>query len=95
MLYIRTHSCAYGMLVHQDTVSTSGMSVDQDPVGTCDGIGLSDGETMECLRSYLRWFGRITKEMRPAHQTDVLTHALVYYGIKTKCKLGKFNRLIC
>jgi len=32
----------------------------------CEGIGLSDGEVMERLWSYLRRFGRMTKEMRPA-----------------------------
>lgn len=45
---------------------------------------------MERLWSYLRRFGRMTKEMRPAHRIDVLTHALVYYGIKKKRKLGKY-----
>lgn len=30
----------------------------------------------------------MTKEMRPSHRADVLAHALVYYGIKTKEKLG-------
>ena len=54
----------------------------------CEGIGLSDGETMERLWSYLRRFGRMTKEMRPTHRIDVLTSALVFYGIKTKEKLG-------
>lgn len=54
----------------------------------CEGIGLSDGETMERLWSYLRRFGQMTKEMRPSHRADVLAHALVYYGIKTKEKLG-------
>ena len=54
----------------------------------CEGIGLSDGETMERLWSYLRRFGKMTKEMRPAHRTDVLAHALAYYGMKTKAKLG-------
>ena len=51
----------------------------------CEGIGLSDGETMERLWSYLR-FGKMTKEMRPSHRTDVLAHVLVY--LKTKAKLG-------
>lgn len=54
----------------------------------CDGVGLSDGEVMERLWSYLRRFSRMTKEMRPAHRTDVLCHALIYYGYKTKQKLG-------
>lgn len=51
-------------------------------------IGLSDGEVMERLWSYLRRFSRMTKEMRPAHRIDVLTQALWYYGLKTKRKLG-------
>lgn len=57
----------------------------------CDGVGLSDGEVMERMWSYLRRFGRMTKEMRPAHRKDVLVHALVYYGILKKKRLG--NRL--
>ena len=53
----------------------------------CDGIELSDGEGMECLWSYLKRFGRMTKEMRPAHRVNVLSHALVYYGLRKKEKL--------
>lgn len=49
---------------------------------------MSDGEVMERLWSYLRRFSRMTKEMRPAHRTDILCHALLYYGSKTKPKLG-------
>ena len=48
----------------------------------CDGLGLSDGEVMERMWSYLRRFSRMTKEMRPAHRVDVLSHALLYYGFK-------------
>ena len=55
----------------------------------CSGVGLSDGETMERLWSYLRRFSRMTKEMRPSHRIDVLAHVLVYYGTMTKRKLGK------
>ena len=44
---------------------------------------------MERLWSYLRRFSRMTKEMRPSHRTDILTSALVYYGIQTKEKLRK------
>ena len=33
----------------------------------------------------------MTKEMRPAHRIDVLAHALVYYGMKTKDKLRMSN----
>ena len=53
----------------------------------CEGVGMSDGEVMERLWSYLRCFSKMTKEMRPAHRIDVLTHALVYYGIKKKKNL--------
>ena len=60
----------------------------------CEGIGLSDGETMERLWSYLRRFVKMTKEIRPSHRTDVLTHALIYYGMTTKSKLGTYMDLI-
>lgn len=51
----------------------------------CEGIGLSDGEVMERMWSYLRRFSRMTK----AHRVDILSHALLYYGTKTKQKLRK------
>ena len=60
----------------------------------CQGIGLSDGETMERLWSYLRRFNRMTKEMRPSHRIDILSSALAYYGIKTKNKLGENFKII-
>ena len=31
------------------------------------GYGLSDGEVVECLWSYLRRFAAMTKEMHPSH----------------------------
>lgn len=49
---------------------------------------MSDGEVMERLWSYLRRFNRMTKEMRPSHHIDVLAHALVYYGIRKKERMG-------
>lgn len=55
---------------------------------------MSDGETMERLWSFLRRFGRMTKEMRPSHRIDVLSSALVYYGIQTKDKLGNSRQLV-
>ena len=57
----------------------------------CPGIGMSDGEVLERLWSFLRRFGKMTKEMRPAHRVDVITHALLHYGYKTKKKLGMFK----
>ncbi len=61
----------------------------------CHGIGLSDGEGIERLWSYLRRFSAMTKEMRPAHRKDILAHALVYYGIQKKQKLGELLVCIC
>lgn len=46
----------------------------------CRGIGLSDGEVMEHLWSYLTRFNRMTKEMRPAHRTEILAHALILWN---------------
>ena len=53
------------------------------------GIGLTDGEGMERLWSYLGKFSSITKEMTPENRIDLLTDALIYYGQKKKQKLGK------
>ena len=53
------------------------------------GVGLSDGEVMERMWSFLRRFSRMTKEMRPSHRIDVLTHALLYYASQKTDKLGK------
>ena len=53
----------------------------------CEGIGLSDGETMERFWSYLRRFSKMTKEMRPSHRIDVSSSAILYYGIQTKEKM--------
>ena len=54
----------------------------------CEGIWLSDGEGMERLWSYLRRFGRMTKEKHQAHRVDVLSGGLEYYAIQRKFKLG-------
>ena len=54
-------------------------------------MGLSDGEGMERLWSYLRRFGRMTKEMRPSHRIDVLTDAILYYAKKAVSNLGKLS----
>ena len=58
------------------------------------GLGLSDGEVMERMWSYLRRFSRMTKEIRPAHRVNVLAHALLYYGLGIKNKLRK-KLLVC
>ncbi|KAJ7351809.1 hypothetical protein OS493_035534 [Desmophyllum pertusum] len=53
------------------------------------GFGLTDGEVLERLWSFLRRFGKMTKEMRPNHRVDVLTDALLYYANKRSASLGK------
>lgn len=55
----------------------------------CPGLGLSDGEVLERMWSFLRRFGKMTKEMRSSHRVDVITQALLHYGLKTKQKLRK------
>ncbi|KAK6310984.1 hypothetical protein J4Q44_G00190390 [Coregonus suidteri] len=47
-----------------------------------EGAGLADGEQMETLLSYLRRFGKVTKEMMPSHHIDLLTDALLHHGKK-------------
>ena len=54
------------------------------------GYALSDGEAVERLWSYLRRFSTMTKEMRPAHRIDVLTHALLHYGRYASENIGLF-----
>lgn len=55
-----------------------------------NGIGMTDGEVMERLWSFLRRFSRMTKEMHPSHRVDVLTSALLYYALKTKNRLREY-----
>ena len=54
------------------------------------GYALSDGEAVECLWSYLRRFSAMTKEMRPAHRVDVLSHALLHYSRYACDNIGLF-----
>ena len=53
------------------------------------GFGLTDGEVLERLWSFLRRFSKMTKEMRPAHRVDVLTDALLYYSQLASQNLSK------
>jgi len=53
-----------------------------------EGFGLSDGEGMERLWSFLRPFSRMTKEMGPSHRIDILTDAIHYYGQKAIDNIG-------
>ncbi|KAJ8345844.1 hypothetical protein SKAU_G00300370 [Synaphobranchus kaupii] len=51
-----------------------------------EGTGLADGEQSERLWSYLRKFGKITKEMTPSHRNDLLMDALLHYSKKVERK---------
>ena len=53
------------------------------------GFGLTDGEVLKRLWSYLRRFGKMTKEMRPHHRVDVLSDALLFCAKKKSANLGE------
>lgn len=54
-----------------------------------EGAGLADGEQLERLWSYLRRFGKVTKEMTPSHRVDLLTDALLHYSSRIRKSQGK------
>ncbi len=53
------------------------------------GFGLTGGEGVERLWSYLRRFATMTKEMRPSHRVDVLIDALLRYSEHSAQKIGE------
>lgn len=59
-----------------------------------EGFGLTDGEVLERLWSFLRRFCKMTKEMRPSHRIDVLTDALLHYCRLSSRNLSKYNNNI-
>ena len=52
-------------------------------------VGLTDGETMERLWSYMRGFSSITKEMSAHNRIDLLSEALEHYATKITNKMGE------
>lgn len=58
------------------------------------GYGLTDGEGIERLWSYLRGFSSITKEMTCGRRIDVLTDALLHYAKKRLQQFGLFCNCI-
>ncbi|XP_076079987.1 uncharacterized protein LOC143050754 [Mytilus galloprovincialis] len=52
------------------------------------GTGLTDGEGIERLWSYLRGFRKITKEMSLNNRQDLLTEAMLHHSEKTIYGLG-------
>ena len=59
------------------------------------GFGMTDGEVVERLWSYLTRFARMTKEMHPAHRIDVLSDALFHYSRKSNENLGDLLTMLC
>ena len=54
-----------------------------------EGFGLTDGENVERLWSYLGRFARMTKEMSSGNRVDVLSDALSHYCKLKQKKLGQ------
>lgn len=54
-----------------------------------EGFGLTDGENVERLWSYLGRFARMTKEMSSGNRVDLLTDALSHYCEQKRRKLGE------
>src|SRR5581483_4494131 len=55
----------------------------------CNSIGLTDGESLERLWSYLGGFASTTKYMRPCHRLDILEKAIQYISQRMIDGLGK------
>lgn len=60
-----------------------------------EGFGLTDGENVERLWSYLGRFARMTKEMSSGNRVDLLTDALSHYCKQKQRKLGKYKEPTC
>lgn len=54
------------------------------------GIGLIDGESIECLWFYFGGFLKIIKEMIFENRVDLFNDGFLNYGRKVKENLGKF-----
>lgn len=52
-----------------------------------EGIGLTHGESLERLWSYLGKFSKVTKEMTPENRIDLPVDDLIHYGSKIESKL--------
>lgn len=53
-----------------------------------EGFGLTDGENIERLWSYLGRFAKMTKEMSSGNRIDLLNDALLHYCMQKEKKLG-------
>jgi hypothetical protein len=54
----------------------------------CNSIGLTDGESLERLWSYLGRFSSTTKYMRPYHRLDILEKGIQHISKKMINNLG-------
>lgn len=52
------------------------------------GYGLTDGEGIERLWSFLRCFSSMTKEMTAGRRIDILTDALLHYAQRRVQQFG-------
>ena len=57
-------------------------------------VGLTDGERVERLWSFMRQFAKITKEVSADKSHDVLTDAALHYGEHVLSHLGNFIIII-
>ena len=58
------------------------------------GFGLSDGENLERLWSFLGKFCDMTKEMNAANRINTLSDALQHYAQQKSAKMGKLWSLL-
>ena len=55
------------------------------------GFGLTDGEVLERLWSFLHCFSKISKETRPSHRIDILIDALLCCAKLAASNLSMLN----
>ena len=55
------------------------------------GYGLTDGEGVERLWSFLRPLAKLTKEMTPDHRTELLNDALIHFSKRKTAGLGWYS----
>ena len=58
-------------------------------------FGLTDGEVLEHLWSFLHRFSKMSKEMHPSHRIDILMDALLYYAKLAASNLRNIIRYGC
>ncbi len=59
-----------------------------------EGFGLTDGENVERLWSFLGRFAKMSKEMSPSNRIDLLSNALMHYCSLKAYTMGVFVYLM-